>query len=1390
MKRAPPILIVFLLVLSTIPLGHVSASGEATSFNTFSGGFATVDVTLQGDSINNTTTIDVPRNVTFTTSTFEVSIDSTEESPGQVWIDVNEDGIFEWEFTSTGYGDIGHQNQFYNGNEWYVAPVSSGNSSAPGILIPAESTIQSSILEAKFSPQAGGGFFAIGAHQQVIETDIDSDGNPEPMFLSTIQSNNTTTITWADWDPSTGISTLTPLQTCNNATSISVGDINGDGDDDIVAFAKNSGQACIHMANGTTFDPLINSTVIGGMVNAKLGDIDADGAAEVVSINTEGNIGYQSWNNSTNGLSTAVTERIDSNESSGISMAANLQTLHVGDFFGDGNISALVMDDTGYWSLWKYFSGIWGGPITEFDDIIRDEILIDLDGDGDLDMLGANDEGYAFRINDGMKWDLNSTQGQIYMHNSTISDFDNDGVLDLMIPIPGASDGSSSTVEGNISLRSINGTNISSPLMEELQPWSIPTSILTMDMDGDGVLEHVVSAGENNLGVFIGGWHSIELDADSDGSPEMSREGYAGDSSNGLDPLTMSDDANGIRDDLSQIKNGLTSVTDAYGISMVNFTMEIKSSGDGQFNYSNLDIGYDCVFLVNQNPHVLANLSNSFNQQMTGGVGNFTINIPVNSTKAGNISLTNIFAMMVPGAPNLSLPITPVVTLVNATTQQIMVTWNDSIEFGEDFIEFEIFRLESQNQTIDLNNVYNRTFLNEIRDTNVTVGSTYWYIVRSTHTYGIASNLSNTLQVTVPYPDPPLAVSGLEMSDVGGDAGEALELSWNHSQDEFAFYEVYLEGSQFSSISGLTPVQNISSTNNTTVISGLTNGQEYWSAVVAVDQYGNKTTAVNSVGPAYPRNDQPAVVNLQLSVTSQTSLGSPFVLDVSADIEGSEVIPQGDIVVSIHTDTGTSIISTNWDTISLTDFADLTSLASNLSGEVVFWANYSGYLGDEQNRPIAPASVTASTVVTVNANFTASEDVYELDWENETGVRVDLTSLYPNQQILLNGATFTWTAFNNSTGSTNSGTETIEDGFKQFFVSFSEEGTLFINLTGPSWIDADQTSLQVPLVLYGSLEQDNSSNDNNSDPVAWTPSIMLDVTIDCGTIVIDINDNELIRCTILNPNNYSIDILLEPDGWSDWPEYIEFDPASGQNNLAILEFGSIELEISETIYGDISESGLPGGLMQIDLRQTPSDYSNPASRPLTFEIEWDLKEQEDLVEPEPVDEDTNKTAVTKDESKSDNTILIVGGISAFAVLALVIFIVLRIRNSDLEDWDEDDLDLEPEVEVQSRISKPLPVGVALDEFEDKTIVDDSPDRPDLINEFEDDIADYDSSDEPINEEIEESQEEYDEYENYEETTEDDSGISVDEHGTEWYEDEVGVWWFRDPGEEDWSEYIE
>ena len=1380
MKRSSALLMILLMLTSCIPVTFVSASGESLSFNTFTGGFANVEVNLQGGVTNNTTSIEVPRNVTFMTSGFDVAIDSDDQSPGKVWVDVGEDGVFEWEFTGLGYGDIGHQNEFYDGNNWYLSQVTSGNSTSPTILIPSESTIQESSLEVGFFPEAGGGFFSIGSHQEVIETDIDNDSLPEPMFLLDIQSNNSTSIVWADWNAGAGLAMSAPLQTCDNATSISTGDINGDGSEDIVAFSTSSNTACIHLANGTSFNPVINQSVSSGLSMAKIGDINSDGADEIVTVTTSGTLSFYSWNNTTSGLSSPIVEVVNQNGTFGF--PAILLSVYVDDLFNNGNESILVMDSTGYWTHWQVISGAIAGPLTTFDDISRDEILTDLDGDGDIDVLGSSSQGYAMRINDGSEWDLQSFQGMISLINATVADYDNDGLLDLMTPIPGVSDGSSTTIEGNISLRQINSTNISTLSMTGLEPWSIPTSISTMDMDGDGIIEHIVSAGETSKGVLIAGWHSIELDADGDGTPELSRTGYAGDSVNGLDSLQMRDESNAIKQDLVQIISSLQTNVDGYGISMVNLSMNVKTTGNGELNYSGLDIGYDCSFSVDQNPHLIGNLTNSLNQRMTGGIGNFTIDIPLNSTKLGLVSVLNYYAVTIPGAPNLAVPITPVLELVRATPEEVEFKWNDTVEYGLDFIEFEIFKLESSTQTVDLLNVYNNSYYNQTIDSNVSVGSTYWYVVRSTHQYGVASNLSEPLMITVPYPAPPSGLTGLSLSDVTSDQGGILNLSWNHSTDEFTNYEVYLENSQFTSVSGLNPILNISSSQNSTLITELTDGQEYWAAVVAVDQYGNKTEDVTSVGPAYPRNDEPNAVNLQLIASSETSIGSPFDLQVSAEVDGQEIIPPGTISITMETTSGSYPISTNWDNISLSDFSELVSFASDISGSVTFWANYSGDAGDEQTRPLAAASTSASTTVYVQADLSSTEEVYELDWENETSVRIDLDAVNSLQQNLLEGASFTWVAFNNTTGSSSSGNGIIQNGFQQFVVTFNESGLLYVNLTNPSWIDAGSNSLQLSLVTYGTSVEGNETEDNTTTVTPWSPQTMLDVTIDCGDVIIDPSEDQELDCTITNPNNYSVEISLEPDGWSEWSQYILFEPTAGQGDFTLLEFESKNLEIRVDIIQDLRDNGLFSGLIQIDLRQGPAEYTSPGDKPLTFEIQWTLIGENVVVEPNPQENNTNQTTDTKDSSSSDNTVLILGGVGGVAVIGLGVFILMRMRNSDFEDWNEDDLDMEPDIEAPQRASKPLPVGVALDEFEDKTIVDETPDRPDVINEFEDNDDYVIESDESSGEYTEEVNSDYDES--------DDSGISVDEHGTEWYEDEVGVWWYREEGQDDWSEFVE
>ena len=135
MKRISPVLIMLLLLGSSLPVGFASASGESTTIDTFSGGFATETVTLQGGAIDNSTTIDVARNVTFSSVSLHIEVDASDASPGKVWIDIDEDGIFEWEFTDTGYGNIGHQNTFYHGAEWSTVSSNGSSTAVPGVLL-------------------------------------------------------------------------------------------------------------------------------------------------------------------------------------------------------------------------------------------------------------------------------------------------------------------------------------------------------------------------------------------------------------------------------------------------------------------------------------------------------------------------------------------------------------------------------------------------------------------------------------------------------------------------------------------------------------------------------------------------------------------------------------------------------------------------------------------------------------------------------------------------------------------------------------------------------------------------------------------------------------------------------------------------------------------------------------------------------------------------------------------------------------------------------------------------------------------------------------------------------------------------------------------------------
>ena len=120
---------------------------------------------------------------------------------------------------------------------------------------------------------------------------------------------------------------------------------------------------------------------------------------------------------------------------------------------------------------------------------------------------------------------------------------------------------------------------------------------------------------------------------------------------------------------------------------------------------------------------------------------------------------------------------------------------------------------------------------------------------------------------------------------------------------------------------------------------------------------------------------------------------------------------------------------------------------------------------------------------------------------------------------MLEGASFTWVAYNETSGNQSSGTGVIVNGFHQFVVSFNESGSLYVNLTSPTWIDADSNSLQLSLVTYRSTVDSNQTGQNQTTETPWAPDTMLDVTLDCGDVIIDPSKDQELDCTITNPNN-------------------------------------------------------------------------------------------------------------------------------------------------------------------------------------------------------------------------------------------------------------------------------
>ena len=1430
--RRKSLLLVSILLASVLFISP--STGSPTQVSSFANNASSLTIQSDGNNTSLDLEIDLERNVTYQDASFLVDSTYASPTPGSVFIN-NSQGNTVWSYSGQGYGDLSHQNSFQTGNTYDLVQLNNSTGMPSPFLLPKNASLQTSQMNVTYTPNIEAQYVQVGSIQQMEMGDSNNDLMADAFVFSTqnystgvgtgfaVVESNATSMTYSltNW-----------TATCPTSQKIRIADMNNDSFDDVVTFEQFNETMCIHYYNSTssTYDTYFTVNITETPIDVQLRDLNGDNFADFISIHgyfDDGLVAVNSFNATTKGSKLADTEQI--RKWNWFDGRAEMRSLYVGEFFAPyrNQTIILVSDDENDATELTYDAETktLNANVYKFRNLSEFSVPGDVDGDGDIDFITPKTMGSNILVNNGQTWTQVQTYDQINTDNATIADHDNDGLPSFFLPNPGSADNNPATLEGDIGFRSIGVSGVGTPTLNPLTPWSQPRDIYFDDVDGDGLMEQFILAGETTQGIFIGAWHNLSLDVDVDSNIDLTIEGYSSSTISDIGVLTLSDTNDIIRDALSPRILAYPGLSDGYGIEMVDNMMSISSNSNGTANLTDLDIAYDIEFYVATSPGTIGSLSNSLNQQMLPGTGSFTAILPVETSKAGVFDVTSFSGNYTLGAPDLALPPTPIVSVESLTENHVTIEWQPLSTYGSDLQSFQIFKMSSST-SYDWTAPHDIVIgSNNYTDTQVEIGSTYGYVVRSTHTFGVISNLSQSISVIIPYPTAPESVTNVQLLDLDASTEtNPLRVSWTPSVDSFVEeYLVYVSNTslddstesigEFTSeksfklgdrtylpvatLANSTTSYDISVMSDYTDSSGsvtggfIEDGSQYWVAIAGVDVYDNASLPLPFAGPTVSYNNTYLQSNLDITVTTGNSdqylvSNQPLEIEISASVEdGSGFSPLANAQITLAITVGNEVTNLTgatdsngeWTPIDASTLGDASIPTAFLTfsstyGEILSLSAVMANIEPTDAQPILGNSAQLNMSSGIDAILSGPTSI-DKDSNDAIDLNITLTANDANdiaQQNSLEGTTIHWTAFNESDIAINSGTETISLGKIRVVSEFENATYIQFNVSTDdrNWFGTLTHTTQ--LNAYVDDSTDNETNTNTTEP-EWVPSVLLPATVTCESSTILTNkkmNSDPIECQVNNPNPFLISVELTA---TDIPALF-----NKPSTVTIAANGSATISFEPT-YDQIWNAQKDESVVKtlgFSIYTTSPDYNSLQPLMTSDTVEWTAS----------LDVPVDSTNTDGDDKESSNTILY-GGIGGILLVLVILGYVMLNRRAgagfdDDEFYGEDD-----EFPMEKKEPAPeIPEGKPLDEFEDKTINA----EPEIIERPGDSlISELSGGD--SNETIEEH-EEPEPKESIEDSVEEDDGISVDEYGTEWWEDENGTWWYREEGAEDWSEFTE